>query len=110
MMADLTTLDILRWGRALFEDPKRYGQDAFARAADGVSVLPCDTCATRFCSEGFLLAIRDRFGISDARVYDYLDQCKMRPYSIAGTHDEGRKEALKMWTRAIALAEKENHG
>ncbi|HEX2882231.1 MAG TPA: hypothetical protein VHO25_22075 [Polyangiaceae bacterium] len=106
-MSQLSTLEILRWGRALHESGEHYVSGPAMADADGNRTVLAKTC--RWCAFGFLRAIVWDLGVSrdaaDAAEH-VLEKVAVCPTYIHDS-DAGHESAIAMWDRAIKLAETE---
>lgn len=105
-MTDLTPADQLRAAKALIEDPDHWCRRVFARDKVGSEVLPTAASACQFCAAGALDHVTDRRDNSCAYFFLYRAADDCGNDSVASTNDDGGHSAvMRMYDRAIALAE-----
>ena len=96
---------VLRKARALIEDKKRWTRGEYARDRWSHHVDPDDVRAVRWCALGAL----DRQIAAGSRVHMHLYMTALELYrseSVSEINDDmGHKYVLKLYDRAIALAE-----
>jgi hypothetical protein len=111
---EMKTSEILRAAKALIEDPDHWVQGTYARPyreADPVNnhLMGNDPRATCWCSMGALQKALDGFSIDESwlkyekTLNKITEPVSMLTYNDTHTH----AEVMKVWDRAIALAEAE---
>lgn len=103
----MNTLEVLKAGRKLISDPRKWTQDTYARDSDGLCVSGEDAAAVCFCSIGAVQHVTGKcHNIETEKVCEILSEAA--GMHIAYYNDKhSHEDVLAVWDRAIAAKEAE---
>ena len=101
----MSSADILRAARARIADPKNWTQRHFARDAYGLPVMGSSADAVCWCAEGALQAEGRSYASAELLILDQAAHELTNEFAAWVNDHDGHSAVLKIYDRAIELAE-----
>lgn len=102
----MTTLELLKAGKEVIQDPNKWSRGSMARKGDGTPTYESDPDATRWCSIGILYKLMPKLGPKYEEADHLLREASGSAEYFGFWQDSHtHAEVMAVWDRAIQLAE-----